>query len=98
VGIVQDLTDLGANQVVLAGATSRPLRAAVLPKTLRERVAINELGQRKTVTKVEAALKQLVNKAASGDLMSPRSISYFGPRSRSQAEHAGITNHRPERP
>ncbi len=37
-------------------------------KTLRERVVINERGQRKTVTKLEAALKQLVNKAASGDL------------------------------
>lgn len=42
--------------------------AAVFVKTLRERVVINENGQRKTVTKLEAALKQLVNKAASGDL------------------------------
>jgi Family of unknown function (DUF5681) len=37
-------------------------------KALRERVVINENGQRKKVTKLEAALKQLVNKAASGDL------------------------------
>jgi len=37
-------------------------------KTLREKVVINENGQRKKVTKLEAALKQLVNKAASGDL------------------------------
>ena len=37
-------------------------------KALREKVVINEHGQRKTVTKLEAALKQLVNKAASGDL------------------------------
>ena len=37
-------------------------------KTLRERVVINEHGRRKTVTKLEAALKQLVNKAASGEL------------------------------
>ncbi len=42
--------------------------ATVFTKTLRERVVINEHGQRKTVTKLEAALKQLVNKAASGDL------------------------------
>jgi hypothetical protein len=42
--------------------------ATVFVKTLRERVVINENGQRKTVTKLEAALKQLVNKAASGDL------------------------------
>jgi hypothetical protein len=42
--------------------------ATVFTKILRERVVINEHGQRKTVTKLEAALKQLVNKAASGDL------------------------------
>lgn len=42
--------------------------ATVLTKTLRERVVINEHGRRKTVTKLEAALKQLVNKAASGEL------------------------------
>jgi hypothetical protein len=41
--------------------------ATLLMKTLRERVILNENGQRKTVTKLEAALKQLVNKAASGD-------------------------------
>lgn len=41
---------------------------SVFTKTLRERVVINEHGQRKTVTKLEAALKQMVNKAASGDL------------------------------
>lgn len=42
--------------------------ATVFMKTLREKVVINEHGQRRTVTKLEAALKQLVNKAAGGDL------------------------------
>ena len=42
--------------------------ATVFIKTLREKVVINENGQRKTVTKLEAALKQMVNKAASGDI------------------------------
>jgi Family of unknown function (DUF5681) len=42
--------------------------ATVLERTLRERVVINENGKRKTVTKLEAAVKQLTNKAASGDL------------------------------
>lgn len=42
--------------------------ATVFTKTLLEKVVINEHGQRKTVTKLEAALKQMVNKAASGDL------------------------------
>jgi hypothetical protein len=36
-------------------------------KVLRERVVVNENGKRKSVTKLEAALKQLVNKAAAGD-------------------------------
>jgi hypothetical protein len=44
----------------------------VFTKTLREKVVINEHGQRKTVTKFEAAVKQLVNKAASGDQRSIR--------------------------
>ena len=42
--------------------------ATVFQKILREKVVINEHGQRKTVTKLEAACKQLVNQAASGDL------------------------------
>ncbi len=42
--------------------------ATAFMKALREKVVINEHGQRKTVTKLEAALKQLVNKGASGDL------------------------------
>ena len=42
--------------------------ATVLERTLRERVVINENGKRKTITKLEAAVKQLTNKAASGEL------------------------------
>ena len=42
--------------------------ATAFMKALREKVVINEHGKRKTVTKLEAALKQLVNKGASGDL------------------------------
>ena len=42
--------------------------ATVLERTLRERVVINENGKRRTVTKLEAAFKQLTNKAASGEL------------------------------
>jgi hypothetical protein len=44
--------------------------ATVFAKTLKEKVVINEHGQRKTVTKFEAAIKQFVNKAASGDFRS----------------------------
>jgi hypothetical protein len=42
--------------------------ATVLERTLREKVVINENGKRKVVTKLEAGVKQLVNKAASGEL------------------------------
>jgi hypothetical protein len=42
--------------------------ATALLRTLREIVVINENGKRKAITKLEAAVKQLVNKAASGDL------------------------------
>src|ERR1700722_14543367 len=42
----------------------RPNIATVLERTLQEKVVINENGVRKTVTKLEAAIKQLMNKAA----------------------------------
>lgn len=48
--------------------------ATALAKALREKVSITEHGRRKTVTKLEAALKQLVNKAASGELRALRQL------------------------
>jgi hypothetical protein len=42
--------------------------STVFAQTLREKVVVTENGQRKTITKFEAAIKQFVNKAASGDL------------------------------
>jgi hypothetical protein len=48
--------------------------ATAFTKVLHERVVITEHGQRKTVTKLEAALKQLVNKAASGELQALRQL------------------------
>lgn len=41
--------------------------ATVLNRTLRERVTVTENGRRRSITKLDAAVKQLVNKAASGD-------------------------------
>jgi hypothetical protein len=41
--------------------------ATVLAKTLREKLTVTENGRRKTITKLDAAVKQLVNKAATGD-------------------------------
>jgi len=41
--------------------------AKVLERTLREKVVVKEHGRRKVITKLEAAISQLVNKATSGD-------------------------------
>jgi hypothetical protein len=41
--------------------------ATLLEQVLNERVAVTENGRRKRITKLEAMLKQLANKAASGD-------------------------------
>ena len=42
--------------------------ATILERTLREPIIIVENGRRRTVTKFEAALKQVVDQAASGKL------------------------------
>ena len=41
--------------------------ATVLARTLREKLTVTENGRRKTITKLDAAVKQLANKAATGD-------------------------------
>ena len=41
--------------------------ARILARTLREKVTVNENGRRRTITKLEAAVKQIVNKSAAGD-------------------------------
>ena len=46
--------------------------ATVLARTLREQVVVNEGGRRRSITKLEAAVKQIVNKAAGGDASSVR--------------------------
>jgi hypothetical protein len=48
--------------------------ATVLEKSLQEKVVITENGTRKVITKLEAAVKQLVNKAAGGDLNALRHL------------------------
>jgi len=44
--------------------------ASVLEKALAEPVVVTENGKRKQITKLEAAVKQLTNRAASGDVRS----------------------------
>ena len=49
--------------------------ATIFKRALQEKVVINENGVRKTVTKLEAIFKQLINKGTSGDLLATRQIT-----------------------
>ena len=49
--------------------------ATALRRILQEKVVINENGVRKTRSKLEAAVTQLVNKAAIGDLLAMRQLT-----------------------
>jgi hypothetical protein len=49
--------------------------ATVLERTLLERVTVNENGQPKSITKLQAAAKQLADQAASGDLAAVRLLT-----------------------
>src|SRR5258708_15945018 len=49
--------------------------AAVLDEALAEKVAIVENGRRRKITKRSAMIKQLVNKAASGNLRASRQLT-----------------------
>jgi Family of unknown function (DUF5681) len=51
-----------------------PNRATLLEAALVEKVMVNENGERRQITKGEAILKQLVNKAAAGDPRSAQMI------------------------
>jgi uncharacterized protein DUF5681 len=64
----------------------KPNVATVLQKALNEKVAVSENGHRKTITKLQAAIKQLVNKAASGEL---RALRYLMELARSAEERSG---------
>jgi hypothetical protein len=66
--------------------------ATVFTKTLRERVVINENGQRKTVTKLEAVLKQMVNKAASGDIRAIRELLELARYAEARQNAPGVQN------
>ena len=66
--------------------------ATVFTKTLREKVVINENGQRKAVSKLEAALKQLVNKAATGDTRALRLLLELARDAEAKQNAGGVQN------
>jgi hypothetical protein len=51
--------------------------ATVLERTLREHVLVDENGRRKTITKLEAAIAQLVDKAMAGDAHAMRYLCHL---------------------
>ena len=58
----------------------------VLGKALNERVAVNENGRRRTISKLEAMIKQLANKGASGNLQVARLVMEFLQQAEARAE------------
>ena len=48
--------------------------ARLARQAFNEKIAIKENGERRTITKLQAALKQLANKAASGDAAAIREV------------------------
>jgi uncharacterized protein DUF5681 len=66
--------------------------ATVLERILREKVVINENGKRKTITKLEAAIKQLTNKAASGELKALQLLTALVRTAEERAIQAGVPN------
>jgi replication-associated recombination protein RarA len=49
--------------------------ATVLERTLREQIVTNQNGRRTVITKLEAAVKELVTQAAAGDARAMRHLS-----------------------
>jgi hypothetical protein len=48
--------------------------ARLARRTCNERIVIKENGERRTIAKLQAAMKQLINKAASGDARAIREV------------------------
>jgi hypothetical protein len=59
--------------------------ATVLVRALRAKVVVNENGRRRKVTKLDAAIQQVTNKAASGDL---KALQLLAGLVRSAEEHS----------
>jgi hypothetical protein len=59
--------------------------ATILERTLQEKVVINENGMPRTFTKLEVALRRLVDKATSGDLSALRQLTALARSAEDQA-------------
>jgi Family of unknown function (DUF5681) len=66
--------------------------ATVLERALREKVIINENGRRKIISKLQAAVTQLTNKAASGDLKALQLLTALVRTAEERATQGGFSN------
>lgn len=66
--------------------------ATVFHAALEQKVTINENGQQRQVTKLEAATMQLVNKAAAGDAHSIRLVLQIMPSMEAIINKVGVTS------
>ncbi len=66
--------------------------ATVLNAALEQKVTINENGRHRQVTKLEAAIMQLINKAAAGDAHAIRLILQIVPSMEAIINKVGVTS------
>ena len=71
---------------------NHPNLATVLEKALREKVFITEDGRRKIITKLEASIKMLVNKSATGDLRALQQLAALARGGEQREVDTGSTN------
>lgn len=69
----------------------------MIKNAFSETVVINENGQRRTITKFEASMKQLANKGASGDLRALRPLLELARYAETTLEAAERLDNRPMR-
>jgi Family of unknown function (DUF5681) len=67
--------------------------ATVLQRALREKIVISKNGRRIVITKMEAAIRQLVDKASAGDLKALQQVAAFV---KSEGQEQDIENDKPE--
>ena len=57
----------------------RPNLSSTIEATLNEKVVIKEKGKKRTVTKLEATIRRLIENAISGDVQALRTLAAFMP-------------------
>jgi hypothetical protein len=66
--------------------------ATLFAKCVREKVVINEHGRRKKISKLEVAVKQVINKGASGDLRAFHQMRELARDAEAKQNESGVQN------